>query len=630
MRPRALLLDALLATLLVAVIAAQAPGPLADWFRMDDFRNLRWVMEYWDEPWRGLVERHAVHGHVRPLVHLSLWAVTPGVGDPYVPQLALLGALRALALAGFGALAWRLGGGVRGALLTMLLGAGMHGFQLLGSWVAWICSAGQLALGTWALVALDVSFTARRSWPALILAGVLALGAGLFKEPGWVVVPFAAAALCRARGVPLLRVAPFFLLGAAGFAYAWHPDNATRYLAGGGALGERVLEGLAVLPASAISGWPAWSGPSSGALPGIPAAFVFAALCASLPLARRNAAILWAVATALGCLGPAVAGPLVVTLAVAVLVVRRDAPPVGLVLYLVETGLAVPLSVRNEVQALGGGLGLALFTVDTLLRQPWTQAQARTALAVGAALFGVPLVAALSTQALTEPNAEGPDARERLTGLAALVETMGPAEAMLLPPERLYDPLLPMTGLFEREQLAMKAAVSIGDDLLLNPPPGAIEKALLGRSRLSADAVTWLGASHEEVSRGDVQWRSLPLEPGWYAVGLAPSERGGSTFGAALHVRDACDNRASATSPAAAVSIALEIVQLQEGCPWLALAWTGDRDLDVSFILAPLMPRPVLAASRGQPLAHQLDVGVSSDEALARPAGAPATLPAAR
>lgn len=526
----------LLGAVAASLVLVPAWAARSDWFAAEHIPLLRAVLDGWERPWAG----------ARPGLITLLRAATPDVGDPFPAWILLLAGVRLLGLAVLAGLAGR-GRGLAPGLGTALLAA-LAAACFVPTRFDNVGTTAATTLGLLALVTVPVG-------PRGLLAGLVAGVAGLVEPRVWLaLIPGAlGAAADTNRGTRWTRALPTVVACGIGVAASW--------------------AGTAVKPTlDALDGWPVWSGE------GLPSAFALAALWLSAPAPPfvRALGLLAGLAVAAG--GPLPAAIVVGLSSAATMLLGGARTGPALVLGGVLTGL-------DDVAAFGAALtaGAAI----TGLPLPGR---------VGAWILGLLLTLPVIRQ--PRPVPLPPEEHERLLGLSALVSDMGPSEAVWIPPARPTDALLGLTGMFPRDQLARPAAVSVGDYLLLNPPPDSIEKNLQSRSRVAPSSVRWLGDDARAIERLGPEDHPRTVPAGWYAIGLAPAHLGGRTYGSALHAIDGCGRRWTAAAPSIDVTIGLEVVHLREECPGLTLAWTGEPALEANFILAPLNPEPVLSARR--------------------------------
>ena len=571
----------LLAGLVLVFLRVAVPG-FKGWYHEDDFHNLRWAMEYRYEPWKALTERHSLHDHIRPMTLMTLWFGTYLADGQYWGQHLMLVLLHALGLAGVVALGRALHGRLRTGLLAGLIVSGVWGWERLLDWNALMNTAGEVAFGLWALVALRRGLT-RPGW--LVLGAALIVLSGLYKEPGSVLYPIAALAMgwgAWRRGEsprrPLI-VASTVLLGAATFAFTWAQANVARMDAVAMPLGERVLLFLQSHASGLISAWPGdyHDGKMASGLAGVPAAlFALVAikdLIGPTGMARRELQYLWLAASGLAWLAvavhPLLVGDLLFPTVIALLIRRWREPPIGLVLYVVSVTVMAPFAQGSEVQILGGTYGLALYiavsAAEALERKPGEGWAAPLGVA-----SGLLLSLALTGVRLSELPADVTWASQRqsersLLGWGAVARTLGVNHATAMGMSITDQEALPLVGIGVDEGGNSRAAmVSVDGQLLINPPPGAVQRAL------TANAVS---------TRPGALSTPMNLAPGWWALGVGS---GGSASGGAplaLRATDTCRNTWT-VSPLERVAVRYSLVPLylSPGCAPLTLRWVGDAD----------------------------------------------------
>ncbi|MCK6503944.1 hypothetical protein L6R53_11185 [Myxococcota bacterium] len=591
---------ALPALLLAAAVAGLQIHASADhWHFADDVTNLRWVLEHVDAPWRALTERHAVHDHVRPLTLLATWAgASLSGGAWWGPRAALVGLLLG-GLAGAGLLARRLAEGPPegAAPRALLLVLALPGFQDLPWWNAWLCSAGELCCGMWALWATDRALARGR----VPLAGLgLLLAAGLFKEPGFLVAAPMLALAWRHRA-PRAALATA-AAAAAGVAFTWHPANLLR---AAGAEGSSMLSRLDAHLDQLT--WPGAGLPEGGAAalqaltaglaldPGWPlralVLWLPLVLLASPHLAPRLALGL-ALPIALGAGQVWAGGPSAgwaALLAVGLALARGGAAQVGLVLLAATFLPVLPYPGTNAVQQLPGAVGLALaiaVACPPRLHLPLCLAAALTG-GIGALARPAPeqveqveqtrarraaiLGLAAAAQELGSPDVEGraddPDAREAL----------------------LLAPLWGSRGL-ERAPGAARASsggLQVGATVLLADPSPLLAFDLLAGRELP------LARARDDRPRPGRSARAQEPEPGLalelpagrYLLGV--DGRAGDLH-AAVAAADACGHAWPVPAALPAVQAVAVAVELDRGCSPLRLHRTAPpgRGQGLPFLVA--------------------------------------------
>lgn len=571
--------------LFVAAVAVQAALSAGDvWFFSDDLKNLRWAIELRDAPWLALLERHAMHDHVRPLTLMAVWlgAVVSG-GAFWGPQLVLVTLVFA-GLAGVVALGRRVGGGWLAGLVAGALFGLTPSFQTMTYWNAWMCTAGEVACGTWALVAAKGALDrGRPPWAALGLV----VGAGLFKEPGWLVYPAGILAMLAAGRAPRrgLHAAAVLLVAALGFAFVWHPANAGRYDA---SLARRLVDALEGLPGQLLELWgaSAWRDPPSGRLmgPGLPAAVVFFTLLRAalpgVPLAASLAGGL--AAAALAAAQPFAAGALFFGLPLAALARRWRAPPVGLVLAGVTCAIMGTAPTFLPAHLLAAAVGLSVF-VGAELADLSRVAGGRLAWGLCVAAIGVDVArwVPFARDGLRLPMwSTMRDSRDLVLGGGAVARTLGVGVLRARGDGLSLDAVeallaMPLVGLTVEYTDEDVGTVRLSDAFGFDVAAPVVDEALMTPSLLRD--------RRAEVETG----ATLPVEPGWYALGLRrlTTRRGASAL---LTASDAC-GRSWTVTPSASAAATITPVLVEDGCSPLVVRLASPTSALRPF-LAPLRP----------------------------------------
>lgn len=350
-----------IALTLLAITQIRLWPAWAGWHKDDDFRNLRWALAYRDTPWKALTELTPVHGHIRPA---TLWGHWLGAhlgdgswaGIHAVHVLLCTGTVMTLFLLAERLFGWKEGVLAAGAFLLL------PGIGELPWWNAWMCSAGEVTMGLLALTLLHRDLK-RGRWPWMPL--VLVAAAGLFKEPGWVLYPMAAAALSiqhlRTDRSPKTWAAVllFPLLGLLGLVMSFHVENLQR-----GTEGSNFVTALGLLIDPMVG-----SAPKAGAGLAIPLVLLALGLLARVgvkgPLLWGGAAVIWAVGLGLGAAGWSTGWLLLLGLPLLIVVAcwqwwRGAPPPVDLLLAGAGIAVMAPFPFPHPVQMLGGLAGLCI------------------------------------------------------------------------------------------------------------------------------------------------------------------------------------------------------------------------------------------------------------------------------
>ncbi len=199
------------------------------WFYGDDFTYVRWVLEHRADP--GAAFGSEVFRHLRPATLLAWYAglwVSGGAwwGGYLVNALGVASSFIAAS-----AWAWTLSGRRLAGVLTglLLLGEGCVS-QLLG-WSSWINASWECAL-SFAGLALSTLAIRRLRWSWMIAALGCFVGAGLFREHGWIVGPVTLALFSVRYPLGRHRLGMLSLVlatGGLGFALTHHGANISRY-----------------------------------------------------------------------------------------------------------------------------------------------------------------------------------------------------------------------------------------------------------------------------------------------------------------------------------------------------------------------------------------------------------------
>ena len=603
----------LLAMLFLVVLRVAVPG-FSGWYHEDDFHNLRWTLEYRSEPWKALTERHALHDHVRPMTLMTLW-LGALVGDgAYWGQHLVLVLLHVLGLSGAVVLGRSLTGRLRAGLLAGLLVTGTWGWERLLDWNALMNTAGEVAFGLWALVAVRRGLE-RPVWLAVAACGVLI--SGLYKEPGSIVYPAAALGMAwgawrKGEGIrrPLM-VAGLVALGLAVFAFTWHSANVSRM--GGDTLptASRVLLFLESHASGLLSPWPGHyqDGKLVNALAGFPV-FLFALvamrdLVGPSTLERWETRAAWLAAAALMWLAVALesslVGHLLFPTVLAVLARRWRDPPVGLMLYVVSVGVMSPFAQINEVQILAGTYGLALYLavgVDEGLeriegqgRGPRLVFLSGIVLALGMLTTRLAILPPDSTWAMQRAAEEG------LLGWGAAVRTLGVNYAQAAGMNSTEQEVLPLVGIGLKEaDPNLAPTVNVGGKLLLMPAQGTIENVLIPNDVIMGAEIPILARGQDtelDTDKGP-QGMSIDVAPGWWALGVATSM--GGRMQLMLQASDICGNTWSAGQvQSIPVPFNLTPFYLERGCSPLKLSWVGDAESPDGLALLTSLQDPIVS-----------------------------------
>jgi len=557
----------------VAAVVLLVPS-FANWHMEDDLRTLRWVLEYRDRPWVALTELHSLHDHVRPATLLATWAgATLSDGAWWGPHLVLL-ALQLAGLGGLAVLAARLAHNPWAGVAAAALALTLPGYEAMAGWNAWICTAGEVAFGLWGLVALHRALAGGR-WP--VLGPVLLLVAGLFKEPGWVVYPLAAAGLVwlawRAgqRGKHLVAGLIPLPVGLVGLVVTWHPANVYRTAEAPTPWAARALLGVLeqgramvdLWPAAVADGHPWWSGLS---LP-----LLALAGWGLFRLPRRSAA--------------------------------------GAVILATGVGVMLPFESVNAVQVLAAGYGLCLLVGLAASRGRRLPVALLALLAVGLVHEGIELGLRLADPAPREAWLANRARGDRFGGTAAFVRAVGAEEAVLDGP--LDDLVLaPLFGLRLREDGDRRGvSTTLDGRLQLVADDRALTDALLEDDRVAGRDIPLLRPREEGRRRpggrrgggeaqDDVGLAIDGLMPGFHALGLVLARDVVFPADVQLEGRDACGGRAVIDAPVTRWSAAT--LRIRAGCSPLRLTWSGaDRDRVERAFFVPLPhPEPSLRRAR--------------------------------
>lgn len=622
----------LLAVLFIVVLRIAVPG-FQGWYHEDDFHNLRWAMEYRYEPWKALTERHSMHDHIRPMTLMTLWFGT-FVGDgEYWGQHLMLVLLHALGVAALVALGRSFTGRLRAGLLAGLIVTATWGWERLLDWNALMNTAGEVAFGLWALVAVRRGLQR----PAWLLVGAFCIViAGLYKEPGSVLYPIAAAAMAWGtwkRGESLRRplmVASFVLLGAAVFAFTWAQANVARMDAIGMPMGQRVLLFLESHANGLLSAWPGdyQSGKLVNALAGIPAVlFALVAikdLIGPTGMERRWVRYLWLAGSALMWLAialkPLLVGNLLFPTVIALLVRRWREPPVGLVLYVVSVCVMAPFAQGNEVQILGGTYGLALYIGVSACEALEARAGQGWLVPVGVA-SGVLLNLGMMAVRLANMPPDATWAIQRQTehsllGWGAAARTLGVNYAQAMGMSITEQEVLPLVGIGVKEaDPSMAATVSVDGKLLVMPPQGAIENVLIPNDVIQGTEIPIL--SRGQGSDGDTnkgaQGMSFDIAPGWWALGTGTSM--GGRMQLVLQATDACDNTWQA-SQLESIPVPFNLVPfyLAPGCTPVKLSWVGESESPDGLAFLASLQDPIVSMWHPIDIQRRLPVNRRTNE----------------
>lgn len=624
---RALLLDAALAVLVgLAAISYIAPS-FSGWFHEDDFHNLRWVMEYRDQPWLALTERHSVHDHIRPLTMMSFWLGAAPTDGRYGGMQAVLAGLLMLSLVGLGALAWTQTGQRRAGLVVAALAVGLPGFQRLPDWNAWLCVAGMLAMGTigltLALRALDQGSAPWRAAPFLAAAG-------LYQELGWVVFPAAAALACGARGRWRAAVSSL-ALGVAGFVWAWHPANATRLDSDALSTPRRVLHFVQTQTGQVLDGWPLWDGTTGWQGPGLLLALVVVVLVRDV-VGEEDRRRWWGLSLIVLLLGQSsvkLAGPLVTALAFAALARRWREAPLGLALFAGTwvTMAAVPLA--NDVNTLAGGYGLALHVGVQLWR--WMTARPAVAAVLVVSLLHTGWVR-LTAEPVPERLAQA-ESHDRYLALGALARTLEVSNVRIEGQAIDELEILPLIGL-QVEGVAGEtgAAGALVLDRLVLPDNADVQGQIMGLDQLHGQPLPNLRSGAETVQRrpgrprsgprddrqdtSELERRGSPLDlaGGYYVIGVHV-EAGQRLQDAAIYAMDGCGHVWSATLPARSpFRTALTPLHLASGCAPVRVGVEGIESATGARVFLSPLRQPSFDLWGPRNIKRVLDVSVDGGE----------------
>jgi hypothetical protein len=589
---------AMLLFIAVAVIAPSFVG----WHHDDDLQNMRWVIEYRDAPWRALTDRHPVHDHIRPA---TLWAVWLGAqisggawwGPQLISAVLLLGAWLGMA-----SLAGRLAGSRLAALLAAALILDLEGFRMLLDWSSWINSAGELCCGLLGL--LLVHRFLRSGGRSVHLGGALVLlaCAGLFKEPGWVVYPGVAAAMCTGawgqHRRSLRAMAGLLLLGLLGFAWSHHSGNVDRLGAELSVLHE--LQDLQHGLRPWVDVWPAQHSGSRGWKG------VFLPLCAlsmsgAIVLRRRPARterqaqliiLGTAVLTGMGYVRPDWVGPMVGVGLLCLVWVHSS----GLLalLAVLSCGVMFLFAGPNPVQILSAGMAFsALVAVHTsrLLGPavpPALRLFAGLLLTVGLGHHALQLADRIESAEPSRRDVPGQlQAKNTLLAEGALLKLLERDQVYFsgeLGP-RVLGPLYGFK-LVPAERAERPLSLQISGDLWLDSGTGDVGQVLLEGSLLGP-----------VLTAGRPAQSTLQLSPGHYVAGIVQSEMTGLSE---LSVQADCMRSLRVQQPPAGTVWSVGVFTLAAECE-VQVGAQGQAD---GYLLArlPEMSADLSGADFGDPL----------------------------
>lgn len=599
---------ALLALLLVATFRLVVPA-FHGWYHEDDMHNVRWVLEYRYEPWLALLDRHALHDHIRPLTLMTLWLGTWLSDGEYWGQHLLLVLLNVAAAAGVLALGRALGGSWRAGLLAGLLAVSGWGWVRLLDWNALINSAGETAFGIWGLVAA-LRGLKRPGW--LVPAMLAMLASALYKEPGSVIYPLTALTMgwsawrAGERGRHLLAFPAMVLIGIGTFAWTWHSANISRMGTQSESLFARAFEFLQVHAGMLLNIWPGVGRVTEPFGAGVPIFALALVLLADLlgaglleRLAGRlgwllGAGLCWAICT----LGDVAESVVLVPLVLLVLARRWSEPPPGLVMYLLSVGVMAPFQ-ATEVQIIAAAHGLALYTgvgLDRLIRAAGGWRPGRV-VAIGAAALAAGL---LLGRTLTPPNPKTYDMqREQMKktyGFGAVARTLGVSQVQAVGMSITDQEILPLVGIVaQRDSRGVIPTVLVSGGLLLNPARGMMEQVIFPNDLVQGVPLPIIPGGLESLRANESpQGASFDVAPGYYALGVGTAA--GKTMKLTLMARDACGRAWTASQePTLPVPFTLTAMVIDPGCSPLKVAWIGDaEEPDGIAMLAPLLP-PVVS-----------------------------------
>lgn len=560
----------------VAVSAVVLLMPsFASWHVEDDLRTMRWVLEYRGEPWAALVELHSLHDHVRPATLIATWAgAMLSDGAWWGPHLVLV-LLQLAGLAGLGVLAARLAENPWAGVGAPALALTLPGYEAMAGWNAWICTAGEVAFGLWGLVALHGALS-RGRWP--VLAPLLLVVAGMFKEPGWVVYPLAGAGLtglawsAGRRGARVLAGLAPVLLGLAGLAITWHPANVYRTAEGPTPWAERALAGILEQGRGFLDLWPLATPEDQPFWSGLSLPLIALAIWGAFRLPRAAAA--------------------------------------GLLLLATGLGVMLPFESINAVQVLSAGYGLCLLVGVAAARGKRLPALLLGFLAVGVAHEAVELGVRLSRPDPRDTWLANRDRGDRFLGVAACTRALSADEAVLDGP--LGDLVLaPLFGLRLREDRDLPGAtLTLDGRLRLVTDERELSRVLLAPDLLAGRSVPLVRPRSENRRRPGGRTRSagdrdddvgLPLEdaaPGFYALGVALSAAPPVAVDLRIEARDGCGRRFAVSSPETRWTVTP--VRIRDGCEPLRISWSGSGRGQVDRVFVSPMPPPLVSLRGAQ------------------------------
>ena len=619
----------LLALLFLVVLRIAVPG-FQGWYHEDDFHNLRWTLEYRSEPWKALTERHALHDHVRPMTLMTLWLGTFLGDGAYWGQHLVLVLLHVAGLAAAVTLGRSLTGRLRAGLLAGLLVTGTWGWERLLDWNALMNTAGEVAFGLWALVAVRRGLE-RPIW--LVVAGLAVVISALYKEPGSFVYPLAAMGIAWGawrRGESVRRPLAVVALGLAVFAFTWHAANVSRL--GGESLStaSRVLLFLESHASNLLSAWPGnyHDGKLVNALAGIPV-FLFALvsirdIVGPALMERPLVRVLWLCGAGLMWLAVALkstlVGHLLFPTVVVVLLRRWREPPLGLLLYVVSVGVMSPFAQINEVQILAGTYGLALYLAvgaDEALerrqshgRTPQMVMLSGVLLSLGMLCVRLAILPSDSTWAMQR------ETEESLLGWGAAVRSLGVNYGQAAGMSSTEQEVLPLVGIGLKEaDPNLAPTVAVGGKLLLMPAQGTIENVLIPNDVIMGAEIPILarGQDTEVDDTKGPQGMSIDVAPGWWALGVATSM--GGRMQLVLQASDICGNTWQASQmQSIPVPFNLTPFYLSRGCSPLKLSWVGESESPDGLALLTSLQEPIISLWHPIEIQRQLPVSRRTNE----------------
>ncbi len=631
------------AVALVVLYALAVAPSFGLWHLDDDYRNLRWALEYRTTPWLALTRLHSLHDHVRPATLITVWLGAMLGNGRWVGIHAVLIALHLAAICGAGTLAWRLSGRRWAGLLAAALTLSFPGTVLMTQWNAWISSAGELAMGLWGLVALHRSLERHRwPWAALLLLAA----AGLYKEPGWIVYPAAACAMVWSawnrglRGRRRLAGLGSLPLGLAGLAITWNPTNVVRVEAPGSPLGERIIHSMG----TSLSHWIDAGGPlplpGSSPVDGLHVTLATVALGSALWLPRRGplVAATWAaLLVAVGALlvhTPSLA-PWVLLVAIAGVLARRwRTPGPGLVLALAAPAVMAPFGTGDPVQVLAGAFGLAVFTGDALTRL-WSNGRpSRPIRALVLLVLALGLTSACR-QAAERQNPlralELQRERDHFLGYGALSFALHQTHALCPGPRQGLEiaPLLPLV--LDKDKEPRHPRLLANGRLYFWAPRPLVRQVLFDRNEITGESLPLLRAPgtprpspsgparQSEFLAPEERGHGLlleDLEPGFYAAGYVLRKDAGDSP-LALQLIDGCGALWRVDSTAGEAEIHVETVRVRAQCPSLDVSQSGAGRRDVEWFFLARLPHPRVSMWAARDVPRLLDVGAdANDEVL--------------